>query len=98
MKQDQLVLSLHKVRNIEMLLKEADIKLERIQRNLSEYLESKRKFFPRFYFLSNEDLIEILGDSQKPERIQKHLKKIFEGVDAVGFVEPTLRGQSAAAA
>ena len=63
------MLNLHKIRNIEMLLKEADIKLERIQRNLSEYLESKRKFFPRFFFLSNEDLIEILGDSQKPERI-----------------------------
>lgn len=52
----------------------------------SEYLPWKqKKILPRFYFLSNEDLIEILGDSQKPEKIQKHLKKCFEGINEIGF-------------
>ena len=41
--------------------------------------------FARFYFISNEDLIEILGDSQKPIRVQKHLKKIFEGINELSF-------------
>lgn len=30
-------------------------------------------------------MIEILGDSQKPRSIQKHLKKCFEGVNKVTF-------------
>ena len=61
-------------------LRYQDERLQKIQLSLNAYLESKREYFPRFYFLPNEDLIEILGDSQKPKRIQKHLKKCFEGI------------------
>lgn len=48
-------------------------------------MEAKRVVFPRFQFISNEDLIEILGESQKPQNIQKHLKKCFEGINKVKF-------------
>ena len=35
--------------------------------------------------MPNEDLIEILGDALKPKRIQKHLKKCFEGINEISF-------------
>ncbi|XP_075968107.1 dynein axonemal heavy chain 2 [Anarhichas minor] len=55
-------------------------KLEEIQKALDMYLETKRQIFPRFYFLSNEDVLEILGQSQNPEAIQPHLKKCFDNI------------------
>jgi len=48
-------------------------------------LEEKRGKFPRFYFLGDDDLLEILGQSQNPEVIQMHLKKLFAGIHKVEF-------------
>lgn len=59
--------------------------LERCQKALSEYLEDKRSRMPRFYFIGDDDLLEILGQAQNPEVIQRHLKKLFQGVHKVEF-------------
>ncbi|KAI8896032.1 dynein heavy chain and region D6 of dynein motor-domain-containing protein [Globomyces pollinis-pini] len=61
--------------------------LERCQKALNEFLEQKRMKFARFYFLGDEDLLEILGQSKNPEVIQTHLKKLFAGVHSVVFNE-----------
>lgn len=52
---------------------------------MEDYLNSKRILFPRFYFLSDEDLMRILAQSKDPIMIQSHLPKCFEGIYSIVF-------------
>jgi len=67
---------------LEKLL-EMNTRLEEIQKSLDMYLETKRQVFPRFYFLSNDDLLEILGQSRNPDAVQPHLKKCFDNIKSL---------------
>lgn len=54
--------------------------LNKIQKALGEYLERERINFPRFYFVGDEDLLEIIGNSNDTTKITKHFKKMFAGL------------------
>ena len=49
--------------------------------------QEKRATFPQYYFTSDEDLLEILGQSANPQVLQVHLKKLFAGISRVEFSE-----------
>lgn len=61
--------------------------LNRIQKALGEYLERERASFPRFYFVGDEDLLEIIGNSKDILRILRHLRKMFAGVASLSLDE-----------
>lgn len=61
--------------------------LDRCQKALADFLEEKRSAMPRFYFIGDDDLLEILGQAKNPIVIQSHLKKLFQGIHEVQFDE-----------
>lgn len=54
--------------------------LGKVQKALGEYYEQERQRFARFYFIGDEDLLEIIGNSNDIHRVEKHLNKMFAGI------------------
>ncbi|KAJ3116477.1 Cytoplasmic dynein 2 heavy chain 1 [Phlyctochytrium bullatum] len=82
---DNRILSVISIASIRETLITLVDQLERCQKALNDFLEDKRSKFARFYFIGDDDLLEILGQSQNPHVIQSHLKKLFAGVNQVEF-------------
>lgn len=57
------------------------------EKALAEYLETKRLAFPRFYFVSSSDLLDILSNGNQPEVVAKHLTKLFDSMARLNFDE-----------
>ncbi|XP_014718805.3 dynein axonemal heavy chain 17 [Equus asinus] len=67
-------------------------KLEHLKKNLAvcekalaEYLETKRLAFPRFYFVSSADLLDILSNGNDPVEVSRHLSKLFDSLCKLKF-------------
>ena len=59
------------------LLEQTQQKLELCEKSLANYLEQKRRIFPRFYFVSTSDLLDILSNGNQPEKVNFHMPKII---------------------
>ena len=62
-------------------LEKIEGELKVCEKALNEFLDSKRKAFPRFYFVSVSDLLDILSNGNSPAKINKHMPKIFQAID-----------------
>lgn len=48
-------------------------------------METKRKSFPRFYFLANAALLDLLSFGHDPQCVQKHLGDCFDNISKLEF-------------
>ncbi|XP_059938624.1 dynein axonemal heavy chain 9 isoform X1 [Mesoplodon densirostris] len=66
-------------------LEDIQSRLYLCEKALAEYLDTKRLAFPRFYFLSSSDLLDILSNSTAPQQVQRHLSKLFDNMAKMQF-------------
>lgn len=59
--------------------------LEMCEKALQDYLETKRIAFPRFYFVANADLLDILSKGSNPQLIIRHLPRNFDNIHNLEF-------------
>ncbi|KAI5709065.1 hypothetical protein M8J76_009444 [Diaphorina citri] len=60
--------------------------LEACEKSLQDYLTDKRNAFPRFFFISDDELLSILGSSS-PTAIQEHIVKMFDNVQSLKMAD-----------
>lgn len=57
------------------------------EKALNDYLETKRLAYPRFYFVSSADLLDILSNGNAPEMVARHLTKLYDSMAKLIFTK-----------
>lgn len=78
-----LVLDVLNIPNVQQSIERLADLLAKVQKALGEYYEQERQRFARFYFIGDEDLLEIIGNSNDIYRVEKHLNKMFAGISGL---------------
>ena len=78
----------------EEVLKDLQKEIDACEKALNEYLEEKKKMFPRFYFVSNQALLEILSNGNNPRRVDEFLADCFDGMKSMNLVPQDFNDKS----
>ncbi|XP_047143157.1 dynein beta chain, ciliary isoform X1 [Hydra vulgaris] len=73
--------------NLYEKLENVQARLSLCEKALAEYLETKRLAFPRFYFVSPADLLDILSKGNQPLEVCRHLAKLFDNMSTLEFTK-----------
>ena len=72
------------------------VKFERIQeqleickKSLADFLDGRRRQFPRYYFVSEADLLDMLSNGSTPSKILSHIPKVYLSTKTLTFGEET---------
>ena len=76
--------------NLQRTLERLESLMVVIQRALGDYLARQRSEFSRFYFLGDDDLLEIIGNSDEPGKVIPHVGKMFAGITSLKASSRTL--------
>lgn len=55
--------------------------LQVCEKALNKFMDEKKKCFPRFYFTSSSDLLDILSNGNMPVKIMRFMSKIFQAIE-----------------
>jgi dynein heavy chain len=67
------------------ILRGMQSELELCQKALNDYLDRKKKEYPRFYFVSTRALLDILSNGNNPPRIMRNLTDCYGGIKTLVF-------------
>lgn len=90
--ENSLVTNVTRLEGLLDTLKKCQLSLESIDKAMSGYLDEKRRYFPRFFFLSNGELISVLKETKDFTKVQFHLSKFFSGVKQLKYEGETIQG------
>ncbi len=77
------------------MLETQRIIVEACEKALNQYLEDKKKMFPRFYFVSDAALIDLLSNRNNPQEVAEYLRDCFDGLKDLDFiVDPATGNQT----
>lgn len=77
---ESIVMRMTEAENLLEDLKSANEMLDEIKSGVNAFLERKRLYFSRFFFLSNHEMLQILSETKNPQNIQPFLCKCFNGI------------------
>lgn len=78
---------IQKFKGLDVALKDKNDQVDHIMKQLANFLETKRGDFPRFSFLSDDELLDILAKQNDPSAIQGYLKQLFDGLVKLDLTE-----------
>jgi dynein heavy chain len=70
----------------EETLRSMKTRLDLCQKSLNDYLDVKKKIFPRFYFVSSDALLDMLANGTNPPKILKYLGDCYDALNNVTFI------------
>lgn len=66
--------------------------LNLIRSSLNDFLEKQRTYFPRFYFLGNEELLKIIGCRGDVSSISKYMPKLYGSISSLVVAGNVVKG------
>ena len=73
--------------DIQQILEKMNYHLEHCRRTLLTHLERRRQLFPRFYFLSMEDVMHVVCNGYDLKQVNLYVNKLFSNVGMLVYKE-----------
>ncbi|CAE7508010.1 ODA11 [Symbiodinium sp. CCMP2592] len=74
--------------SIYQVLEKTQTQLSMCEKALNEFMDGKRQAFPRFYFMSSANLLDVLSNGNNPARVVPQFPKFFNAIEKYDLEYP----------